>query len=931
MKMENRTLSKFLLTAIVSFATAIPTVGQAPFETSSDLSVVPKLSRYSAQLPQRYSGTIEMVFAVYSAAEGGEPLWTESQQVAVGPDGTYSVMLGAVTQGGLPASLFSAGKARWLGIAIDREPEQPRVPLDSAPYAMKAADAETLSGVSATEFVTQTQMRAGALAAAVAQASADAARPETAPSGSGTTGQIALWSSSSALGNSSLTQTGTGAAPLIGVNTATPLSTLDVNGVTTLRNNLVLSAVYSATSSAALGSPALQFNASSFLKGGTAVGQNFVWEAVPTGNNTSAPSASLNLLFGAGTAAPAATGLAISPKGIISFATGQTFPGTSSSGGTITGVTATSPLTGGGTTGSVSMGLNTTALEATLNSVYAQLGAANTFTKPITFAPGQTFPGASSGSGTITGVTATSPLTGGGTTGSVSMGLNTTALETTLNSVYAQLGAANTFTKPITFAPGQTFPGASSGGGTITGVTATSPLTGGGTTGSVSLGLNATALESTLNGVYAQLGAANTFVSPTTFAAPVTFASGQTFPWGGAGGVTGTVNSTATGSAGVTGTETAATGTVSGVFGVAQSTGAFSAGVNGTENATTGNVAGVSGTAYSTTTGAAGVNGNAAALTGQVSGVNGYTSSVTTYAAGVNGYEGATTGQVFGVSGSTYSTTDTAAGVSGYEGAATGNVFGVTGQTQSSSGYGVFGGAWSATGRAVGVYGQSNSASGVGLVGFVQQPGATGAELFNASGAGNIIAGFSGANYTQVFSVDANGNGFFSGNLNVNGTLAKGGGSFKIDHPLDPANKYLSHSFVESPDMMNVYNGNIVTDKHGLATVELPEYFEALNRDFRYQLTVIGQFAQAIVAQEIGKNHFVIRTNKPGVKVSWQVTGIRQDAYANANRIRVEEAKPSSEQGYYLHPEVFGQPASRSIAAAGQSDSSSATGGLNSR
>jgi len=865
MKMENRTLSKFLLTAIVSFATAIPTVGQAPFETSSDLSVVPKLSRYSAQLPQRYSGTIEMVFAVYSAAEGGEPLWTESQQVAVGPDGTYSVMLGAVTQGGLPASLFSAGKARWLGIAIDREPEQPRVPLDSAPYAMKAADAETLSGVSATEFVTQTQMRAGALAAAVAQASADAARPETAPSGSGTTGQIALWSSSSALGNSSLTQTGTGAAPLIGVNTATPLSTLDVNGVTTLRNNLVLSAVYSATSSAALGSPALQFNASSFLKGGTAVGQNFVWEAVPTGNNTSAPSASLNLLFGAGTAAPAATGLAISPKGIISFATGQTFPGTSSSGGTITGVTATSPLTGGGTTGSVSMGLNTTALEATLNSVYAQLGA------------------------------------------------------------------ANTFTKPITFAPGQTFPGASSGGGTITGVTATSPLTGGGTTGSVSLGLNATALESTLNGVYAQLGAANTFVSPTTFAAPVTFASGQTFPWGGAGGVTGTVNSTATGSAGVTGTETAATGTVSGVFGVAQSTGAFSAGVNGTENATTGNVAGVSGTAYSTTTGAAGVNGNAAALTGQVSGVNGYTSSVTTYAAGVNGYEGATTGQVFGVSGSTYSTTDTAAGVSGYEGAATGNVFGVTGQTQSSSGYGVFGGAWSATGRAVGVYGQSNSASGVGLVGFVQQPGATGAELFNASGAGNIIAGFSGANYTQVFSVDANGNGFFSGNLNVNGTLAKGGGSFKIDHPLDPANKYLSHSFVESPDMMNVYNGNIVTDKHGLATVELPEYFEALNRDFRYQLTVIGQFAQAIVAQEIGKNHFVIRTNKPGVKVSWQVTGIRQDAYANANRIRVEEAKPSSEQGYYLHPEVFGQPASRSIAAAGQSDSSSATGGLNSR
>jgi len=84
--------------------------------------------------------------------------------------------------------------------------------------------------------------------------------------------------------------------------------------------------------------------------------------------------------------------------------------------------------------------------------------------------------------------------------------------------------------------------------------------------------------------------------------------------------------------------------------------------------------------------------------------------------------------------------------------------------------------------------------------------------------------------------------------------LTKGSGSFKIDHPLDPAKKYLSHSFVESPDMMNVYNGNVTTDRHGFAIVTLPSYFEALNRDFRYQLTVIGQFAQAIVAEEISHN-----------------------------------------------------------------------------
>jgi hypothetical protein len=144
-----------------------------------------------------------------------------------------------------------------------------------------------------------------------------------------------------------------------------------------------------------------------------------------------------------------------------------------------------------------------------------------------------------------------------------------------------------------------------------------------------------------------------------------------------------------------------------------------------------------------------------------------------------------------------------------------------------------------------------------------------------------------------------------AGDANISGTLTKGAGSFKIDHPLDPANKYLYHSFVESPDMMNIYNGNVITDKRGLATVILPQYFSALNRDFRYQLTVVGQFAQAIVARKVVDNRFVIRTDKPQVEVSWQVTGIRQDAYANAHRIPVEVDKPRQEQGHYLHPELF--------------------------
>jgi hypothetical protein len=112
---------------------------------------------------------------------------------------------------------------------------------------------------------------------------------------------------------------------------------------------------------------------------------------------------------------------------------------------------------------------------------------------------------------------------------------------------------------------------------------------------------------------------------------------------------------------------------------------------------------------------------------------------------------------------------------------------------------------------------------------------------------------------------------------------------------------------------MNMYTGNVSTDERGDAVVQLPAWFEALNRDFRYQLTVIGQFAQAIVAGKVANHSFRIKTDKPNVEVSWQVTGIRQDAYAKAHPLVVEEDKPVAERGYYLHPEVFGQPGAKGI------------------
>ncbi len=155
--------------------------------------------------------------------------------------------------------------------------------------------------------------------------------------------------------------------------------------------------------------------------------------------------------------------------------------------------------------------------------------------------------------------------------------------------------------------------------------------------------------------------------------------------------------------------------------------------------------------------------------------------------------------------------------------------------------------------------------------------------------------------------------GQFNGNVNVTGTLTKGGGAFKIDHPLDPANKYLQHSFVESPDMMNVYNGNAMLDASGEAWVTLPQWFEALNRDFRYQLTSIGSQASPYVAVEVADNTFKIAGGTPNGKVSWQVTGIRQDAWANANRIVVEENKPASERGMFLHPDSLGLSSTMAI------------------
>ena len=166
----------------------------------------------------------------------------------------------------------------------------------------------------------------------------------------------------------------------------------------------------------------------------------------------------------------------------------------------------------------------------------------------------------------------------------------------------------------------------------------------------------------------------------------------------------------------------------------------------------------------------------------------------------------------------------------------------------------------------------------------------------------------------------------FGGNVVVYGDVSKFSGSFKIDHPLDPANKYLYHSFVESPDMKNIYDGVVTLDSQGQAIVELPPWFGALNSDYRYQLTAIGAAAPGLyISQEVTNGRFAIAGGVPGQKVSWQITGIRQDAWAKAKRIPVEEEKAESDKGYFLYPEARHRSRPAFARASGQTTHPSTT------
>jgi hypothetical protein len=286
-------------------------------------------------------------------------------------------------------------------------------------------------------------------------------------------------------------------------------------------------------------------------------------------------------------------------------------------------------------------------------------------------------------------------------------------------------------------------------------------------------------------------------------------------------------------------------------------------------------------------------NGSGVAISGQGNrGVGGYFTSV-----GSDAVQGHANGSnVSGVAGfnagagpGTYGSGTTGPGVSGV----------------SSSGYGVSGQSASNNG----VYGHSTNANGV----YGESD----------SGVGGSFQGHAISLYAQNPDIACNScwAGYFEYNVDVNGTLYANAKSFKIDDPLDPANKYLMHTSVESPDMLDIYRGHVVLDAQGTAWVQMPDYFQALNMDFDYQLTAIGKAQPNLyVAQEIKDNKFQIAGGAPGAKVSWQVTGVRHDPYADTYRTPVEQQKSPQEQGLYMHPELYNQPASKAISTIYQND-----------
>jgi hypothetical protein len=309
-----KVLGTRLTLCLVLICTLMPLSAQS---NSGAGTIVPRLVNYSGKVVdvegKPGSGVAGVTFAIYKDQEGGAPLWMETQNVQADKSGHYTVQLGAASSNGLPSELFASGEARWLGVQVSGQAEPPRTLLLSVPYALKAADAETIGGLPPSAFV-----RAD-------DASVKAQAPTTTPipavvngqqaknpavTGKGVASHVPVWDSASDIVDSIIFQKGSS----VGINTTSPAAPLDVNGKGDVRDTLTL---------------------------------------FPKDKDS--------------TLAISGTSFKVDQTGMVTFISAQKFPGTS----TITSVTAGTDLTGGGSSGKVTLNLDTTKVP--------QLNSANVF------------------------------------------------------------------------------------------------------------------------------------------------------------------------------------------------------------------------------------------------------------------------------------------------------------------------------------------------------------------------------------------------------------------------------------------------------------------------------------------------------------------------------------------------------------------------
>ncbi|GIK17248.1 MAG: hypothetical protein BroJett003_22120 [Planctomycetota bacterium] len=546
----------------------------------------------------------------------------------------------------------------------------------------------------------------------------------------------------------------------------------------------------------------------------------------------------------------------------------------------------------------------------------------------VTLAPRQALTAAPNALFALNAGSLTLPFSGSANVGSGSVfSITNTAATGTAWGLYGQsnspdgMGVRGLTPSTSGFAVGVWGESASTDGAGVVGrATAISGLTAGvwGASGSPS-GIGVRALAFASSGPAWGVWAESTSTSGTGVSGLASATSGTTRGvWG---------ESRSTSGTGVHGLATATSGTTYGVWGESRSP--SGRGVYGLATATSGECAGgwfqsdsvngigvlgsanaASGVSYggrffSNSTSGLGVQGVAIASNGVTYG--GWFQSESTTGTGARGWATASSGNTIGVWGQ--STSSSGTGVFGWATAGGGSNYGGWFQSDSTNGKGVLGWATATSGTTVGVWGQSDSPDGWGVLG---RAGATGG---GADGVwGDTLS--SGSSAFGVVGSEPNGSPghavYAVGSLAATGTK-----SFQMDHPLMPETHYLNHFCTEGPDPMNAYSGNVVTDARGYATVTLPDYFESINREFRYQLTVADgageDFVQVRVVRKIQNNQFTIRTSAPHVEVSWRVEAIRNDPWVRAYGYRVEQEKEGEIKGKYLSPELYGQPKERGI------------------